>query len=559
MLVAEYVAKFLVENNVRHVFGLQGGAILKLVDEMMATGKIRYVQNYHEQASAFCADAYARLTGNFGVAVATSGPGATNLVTGIANAYLDSIPTIFITGQEYSSRLQKKAGVRSNGFQDLDIVSVVKPITKHATTLTDSSLVPYELDRALHIALKGRPGPVLLDIPIDVQFQKVDLANAARFSSRDQSDEVDRNAVSRLIDLIRAASRPVMLGGGGIGIANCREEFKLLAERTKIPVALTLNGLDAYEGFIGFSGLYGNVATSLAVYNADLLIVLGARLGQHQVGKSKEGYTRARIVHVDIDDLELERCMPEELSIRGDLKAFARVFLKQLGEQELPGNEGWRRQIAAWQEAYPIDLRAPAKGVSPLKLISEMQKHLSDNTISTCDVGQNQMWVAQAMRPRGKQRVLNSSGLGSMGYSLPAAIAAKFCEPETKVVALMGDGGFQINMQELQLVTQMALDIKIFVFNNGTLGLIKTVQDKYFSSRHYGAAAPDFQCVNLKAIAGAYGLKYYDISDESDMDALAEILEDGSACLVEVRLDPDFPLKTRHDMADIMQRERIDG
>lgn len=559
MIVAEYIANFLVDRDVRHVFGLQGGAILKLVDEMVATGKIQYVQNYHEQASAFCADAYSRVTGSLGVALATSGPGATNLITGIANAYLDSIPTLFITGQEYSSRLQKKNGVRSNGFQDLDIVSVVKPITKHAVTLTDGRLAAYEMERAIHFATSGRPGPVLLDIPIDIQFQKMNADEIEHFAPQNQSAGFEKRSVMKLVEMLRTAKRPVILGGGGINIAQARNALKALAERSGIPVALTLNGLDVYGDSIGFSGLYGNVATSLAVYNADLLIVLGARLGQHQVGKSKEGYTRAKVVHVDIDDLELERCMPEELSIRADVKAFAQALEEELRDARLPSYADWQKRIAAWQNTYPLDFGPQDKGASPIRVVSEIQRHLDDDTVIASDVGQNQMWVAQSLKPRGNQRLLNSSGLGSMGYSLPAAIAAKLCRPNSKVVALMGDGGFQINMQELQLVALRKLDIKIFIFNNQTLGLIKTAQDKYFGARYHGAVAPDYGCVDLGGVAAAYGMRYYRMSTAADLGVLSEIFASDQPCLVEIKVDPDFPLQTRHDMAAIIERERTDA
>jgi len=551
--VAEYLAQFLVRRKVRHVFGLQGGAILKLVDEVMATGQISYVQNFHEQASAFCADACARVTGNVGVAFATSGPGATNLVTGIANAQLDSVPTLFITGQEYSSRLQKKEGVRSNGFQDLDIVRVVTPITKYATTVVDATRIAYELEKAWHLATSGRPGAVLLDIPIDLQFVTIDPGALEHFVPPLQPlHAIQSQDIAKFLALLKTAERPMILGGGGVALADARSSFAAFAKLTNVPVALTLNGLDVYENFLGFSGLYGNIHSALAVYNADLLIVLGARLGQHQVGKSKDGYTRAKVVHVDIDELELERCMAEDLSIHADLKSFLNAVNTALNDFTLPDYSEWHRTIAEWQQRYPVSLHERYEmGISPLLLISEAQRYFKDNAVVVSDVGQNQMWVAQALRLRSQQRLLNSSGLGSMGYALPAAIAAKLCKPDSTIVAFMGDGGFQINLQELQLLALRKLNIKLFVLNNGTLGLIKTAQDKYFGDRHYGSVAPDFGCPSLEHIARAYGLNHYKIETSEDLSQLEKIFEDPCAGLVDVMVDPAFPLLTRHDMKDI--------
>ena len=559
MNVAEYIASFLIEKEVRHVFGFQGGAIVKIVDAIVETGKIEYVQNFHEQASAFCADAYSRVTRNLGVALATSGPGATNLITGIANAQLDSIPTLFITGQEYSSRLRKRDGVRSNGFQDLDIVSVVSPITKYAATITSGQMIAYELEKALHLAKSGRPGAVLLDIPIDVQFESLDAETLEHYLPPIETfGRTSPNDVSGLLALLQVSRRPVILGGGGVLLANAREAFKRFAGRSRIPVALTLNGLDAFDESVGFSGLYGNTHTNLAVYNADLLIVLGARLGQHQVGKSKAAYTKAKIVHVDIDALELERCMSEELSIQADLGIFLCDVNNALEQVALPLYDEWRKTIATWSERYSTESGKQYDGVSPIDIVREVQNYIDHDTVVTCDVGQNQMWVAQAIRPHGEQRLLNSSGLGSMGYALPAAIAAKICRPRSTVVAFMGDGGFQINIQELQLIALKGLDIKLVVFNNGTLGLIKSTQDRYFDRRNYGSAAPYFACVDLKAISRAYRLKYYLIAEPSDMSLLRQAIGETQACLIEVKVDPDFPLASRNDMTTILEKERID-
>ena len=550
MTVAEYVVKFLEEHGVRHVFGYPGGAVLKIIDALAANKNIEYVQNYHEQASSFCADAYSRVSGNIGVALATSGPGATNLITGIANAQLDSIPVLFITGQEFSSRIKKNEEVRSHGFQDLDIVSVVKPITKYSTIIMDCKKIAYELEKAFFIAKSGRPGAVLIDIPIDVQFELIDTERLVHFEiPEDCIPNVDTDVVSKFINMVTSAKRPVILGGGGINIAGAHNEFNDFVKKTNIPVVLTLNGLDVYKDYYGFSGLYGNTWANLAVYHADLLIVLGARLGQHQVGKLKSEYSNAKVIHVDIDSFELGRALLEDLSIQANLNIFLSQINAALKDKTMPIFKEWHLKLDLWRLAYLAEdveeNKCKGEDLSPIHLIQEATKFLDENAVVTADVGQNQMWVAQAFRPSGSQRLLNSSGLGSMGYGLPAAIAAKICMPKASVVAFMGDGGFQINMQELQFITLHKLDIKIFVFNNGVLGLIKSSQDKYFEGRSAGCEYPNFGCPNLKIISEAYQLGYYKIASKSDMSNLEIAMLTTGPVLIEVAVSPYAVLNTR--------------
>jgi acetolactate synthase I/II/III large subunit len=561
MTVAEYIAQFLIEQKVKHVFGFQGGAILNIVDCFMKTGKVQYIQNFHEQASAFCADAYSRVSGNLGVAVATSGPGATNLITGIANAQLDSIPTLFITGQEFSHRLAKKDGVRTNGFQDLDIVRIAAPLTKYATTLKDGQRVAYEFEKALYFAKSGRPGAVLIDIPIDVQFEVLDMDNLAHFTPQ-ESDKpfvlsAKESEMQKLMECLQSAKRPMILGGGGINISASREIFAEMAKLTGIPVALTLNGLDAYSDFIGFSGLYGNTASSLAVYQADVLLVLGARLGQHQVGKAQSDYSKAKIIHVDIDPMELGRSVEEMLSIQADLKSFLVQFIGALKKSPLPQYADWWATIQQWQKSYGDFTLDPSnsKGVSPIEAIKATHAFFTDDTVVAADVGQNQMWLAQSAKLKKQQRLLNSSGLGSMGYALPAAIAAQLYRPEARIVAFMGDGGFQINLQELQLVSMMKLPLKMFVLNNNTLGLIKSSQKKHFGERYYGCSEDDFSCVDLKLLAEAYKLKYMRIDTNADLLNLDQVFSNEHPWLVEVTIAQDFPLQTRNDLKDIFSKE----
>ncbi|HQS59882.1 MAG TPA: thiamine pyrophosphate-binding protein [Gallionellaceae bacterium] len=556
MNVAQYVANFLLEKGVRHVFGYQGGAILKLVDEFVATGKIEFIQNYHEQGSAFCADAYSRVTGNLGVALATSGPGATNLITGIVNANLDSIPTLFITGQDYKANITSSTGARQNGFQDLDIVSIVKPVTKYASLVIDPARIRYELEQAYFFATQGRPGAVLLDIPIDIQFAEIDPQALEGFVPPAAPTALAIN-ISEVISTIQAAERPLVLVGGGIRLSGVQEMLGEFVQATNIPVISTLNGLDVYEGNYGFAGLYGNTAANLAAQNADLMIVLGARLGQRQVGKTPENYTKARIIHVDIDDIELKRVFADELAINTHLATFLAEMLPVLREVELPDFSSWHQTICNWQNKYHANALLNDRGLDPVRVVEEMLQLLSTNAILTNDVGQNQMWVAQAFKVKKGQRLLNSVGLGSMGFSLPAAIGAKFAANDRQVVSFMGDGGLQINIQELMLVGMRQLGLKCVVFNNKTLGMIREVQIRYYKANYHGANPQEFGCVDLKMLAQTYGLGYRLVESIENIATLGDVFSDDLPYIIEVPLDLDTKLTNRYDEAHCFDTERI--
>lgn len=556
MNVAQYVAQFLIEKKVRHVFGYQGGATLKLVHEMVATGQIEFVQNYHEQASAFCADAYSRVTGNLGVALATSGPGATNLITGIANAHLDSIPALFITGQDYTANVTKNNGARQNGFQDLDIVSVVKPITKYAALVTNANQIRYELEKAHWFATSGRPGAVLLDIPIDVQFANIEPELIEGFSvdvSPDYAFKIDE-----VIEQIRRAKRPVILVGGGVRISNAHGEVREFVSLTNIPVVATLNGLDVVEGNYGFAGLYGNTAANLAVSNADLMLAFGCKFGQRQVGKVPEKYTSARIIHVDIDKSELQRIFHDQTAINADLRRFLRVLNAALRGVELPDHLKWHETIRSWVTKYRANAYLNKECVDPVRAVEEMLPFLTREAILTNDVGQNQMWVAQAFRVKTGQRLLNSCGLGSMGYSLPAAIGAKTAFPEKQVIAFMGDGGLQINIQEFMLIGRKQLGIKCVVFNNNTLGMIREVQVRYYDGQYHGANPSEFGCVDLEKLADTYGIGYRRIKALEDVAGIQSVLADDKPYIIEISVALDSQLTNRYDEAECFDIERID-
>lgn len=549
--VADYVAKHLKSIGVKYVFGYQGGAVLKLLDAIDRCIGIEFKQNYNEQSSAFCADAYSRVSGNLGVAVATSGPGATNLVTGIANAQLDSIPVLFITGQEFTHRIKKRGSdIRSNGFQDVDITSITKPITKYSVLLEDENNVAYELEKAISIAKNGRPGAVHIDIPIDIQFKEIDIDQLRHYKEAEQDfgHGTDENIV-RLIEMLRGASRPIILAGGGITLSNSKNLLREFVDLTKVPVVLTLNGLDCYEDFYGFSGIYGKSWANNAVLESDLLIVLGARLGQHQVGKKKSEFTNGDVVHVDVDLNELNRVFPEQLSINVDLFTFFNKINPILKSLKLEDKRFWHNQKKEDpQNLYYNDSWLGVNSTLPSKFISEIQKYFTPSSVTTVDVGENQMWVAQTIRPKFNQRVLNSSGLGAMGYALPAAIGAKMLRPDDLVICIMGDGGFQINMTELQFIKNWNINIKVVVFNNEALGMIKASQQRYFQSRAVGSESPAYSCVCIDKIAYAYDLEYHKVISTDDFLALENIFGSSRSAIIEVVINSDTRLRTRYDL-----------
>jgi acetolactate synthase-1/2/3 large subunit len=557
MNVAEYVAKFLTDRGIKHVFGYQGGAILKLLDEMIATGKITYIQNYHEQASAFCADSYSRVTGHIGVAMATSGPGATNLITGIANAQLDSIPTFFITGQDYVQNVTRDNQARLNGFQDLDIVSIVKPITKYAVIVLDENEICYEMEKAYHLATSGRPGAVLIDIPIDIQFKEIDLDKVRKFEIAQVSETANNLRTQDVITEILNAKRPVILAGGAIQGGGVSHILKQIVSYTNIPVMNTLNGLDAIEGSYSFAGLHGNTFANLAVQNADLLIVLGARLGQRQVGKTPQNYTTAKVIHIDADCNELNRVMSENISIQADLKVFLNDLVASAEFVQFPDLTQWHQKIQEWERKYTHTTELNSSGLDPVRAARQIIALLDDDAILTNDVGQNQMWVSQAFRKRGDQRLLNSSGLGSMGYSLPASIGAKIAFPDRQVIAFTGDGGLHMNIQELMLVGQRQMGIKCIVMNNNTLGMMREVQKRYYNSHYYGSNVEEFACADLQKIAAAYNLSYIKIESEDQIKDIASDLSNDQPYIIDLRIPYDSLLSNRYDEADIFEKEKI--
>jgi len=561
MQLAEYLAKKLKKIGVTHVFGYPGSAVLNIIEKIGKTDGIEYVQNYHEQASAFAADAYARYTGKLGVALATSGPGATNLVTGIANAHLDSVPVLFITGQENTRFIDFSSRARSCGFQDLDIVQIVKPITKFATTITSAADFPAILEHALTVAVSGRPGAVLLDIPIDLQFQEIavaedELAGETGIASYRAQDEPlrsqDRSGdLQALHDAIARAARPVCLLGGGVRIAGACEPVRAFLASTRIPFVSTLNGLDAQDGGLGFAGVYGTPLANYAIHHADLLIAFGARFGMHHVGKNVSQYTNAKVIHVDIDAGELNRVFADSLAIRDDLSFFVAAYNQRYFDDPNPDFSGW---LAELEQVRKARSGAMLEGFdSPVEPLRKILGLLNDSAVVSGDVGLNQMWLAKAYRQQGNRRLLNSTGLGAMGYAIPAALGVKVADPQRQVVAVLGDGGLYMNLQELLFIAHHGLGVKMVVLNNATLGMIRKVQDRFYDGSGIGTSDRHFTQTSLAALAAGFGISY--CAYPSDDLTLQQALNDPFPCLIEIAVDGHEGASLR----DAMNLQRVTG
>jgi len=543
MKISEYIADFLYARGVRHVFEVLGGMTTHLVDSLYRHGKIRIVSTHHEQAAAFAADALARMTGVPGIAIATSGPGATNLLTGIGSCYFDSVPAVFITGQVNRNEMKGNRPIRQAGFQETDIVAMATPITKAAWQVQTPDQVPTLLADAFALALAGRPGPVLVDIPMDVQYANIAAPVPAQISVAASLEPATAD-VARMLEAMRAAQRPLILVGGGIRAARAAEWLRGFVAQTNVPVVNSLMAVDAlpytHPLRVGLIGTYGNRWANLAIGRSDFLLVLGSRLDIRQTGSETEAFKSEReIYHVD--------CLADEINTRvtgchaivADLCAFLTVAMREVGGKSFSARADWVAEIAAlkkqWSDTAEL---VGVPGINPNELMHQLSAASRAAAAFVVDVGQHQMWAAQSLEPGEEQRFLTSCGMGAMGFALPAAVGAAMAHANQPVVVVAGDGGFQVNIQELETVAYNRLPIKIVVLNNRCYGMVRQFQQTYFEERYqssiWGYSAPD-----LARVAQAYGIESATVSAPADVpDALQKMWAEPSApYLLQVMLD----------------------
>jgi len=545
---SDYIARALADKGVKFVFELTGGMITHLLDSLAREERIRIVSCHHEQSAAFAAEAVARLTGVPGVALATSGPGATNLVTGIGSCYFDSVPTVFITGQVNTTELRPRRDMRQSGFQEADIVAIASPLTKAAWQVVDAEEIPAALERAFAIACAGRPGPVLIDLPMDVQ--RAEISPPVRTgtdepgSTSEDPPPLAASVVSGALDIMASATRPLVLAGGGVRAAGAAELLRSFSSVTGIPVVASLMGLDVlpYNQLqrVGMIGSYGNRWANLALGQCDALLVLGSRLDIRQTGSNVAAFASGkRIVRVDVDRTELDARPLHAFTVQCDVGEFLKAALSAVdgtrGDRRLAE---WVGEIASLRAQWPdIDEYGSIDGINPARFMHQLSRTSRSACAYVADVGQNQMWAAQSLELGEEQRFLTSGGMGAMGFSLPAAIGAALAGGSRPVVAISGDGGAQMNIQELETIARLKLPIKLVVLNNGCLGMVRQFQDDYFESRHQstvaGYGAPDFV-----ALAEAFGIAARTICEESETAAALEWLwaDETQPALLDVQL-----------------------
>ena len=520
---------------INEIFGYPGGAVIPIYDELYSFKGIKHYFARHEQGTVHEADGYARSTGRVGACLATSGPGATNLVTGIMTAHMDSIPLLVITGQVSSSLLGKDA------FQESDIVGITVPITKNNYLVQDIKDLPRILKEAYYIASTGRPGPVLVDIPRDIQLQEIpydefDKIYENHFSLEGYNPvyEGHKGQIKTAIKMIKDSKKPLIIAGAGILKAHAYEELKEFVEKTNIPVAMTLLGLGSFPGnhelALGMIGMHGTTYANYAANEADLIIAAGMRFDDRVTGNPQKFVPNAKIIHIDIDPAEIGKNKLIDVPIVGDLKNV----LTDLNEKApKASHDEWLKQIKKWKKEYSLTYRKTEDDILiPQEILAEIDKITKGNVIVATDVGQHQMWAAQYLTFNNPYSILTSGGAGTMGFGLPAAIGAQVANPNKKVLAVVGDGGFQMTFQELMLIKEYNLPVKIFIINNSYLGMVRQWQELFHEKRYSSVDLsynPDF----IK-IGEAYGIKSIQLTNKKDLKKnLKKILESDEAVLVE--------------------------
>ena len=530
MKLSDYVADFLSRQGIRYVFAITGGASIHLIDSISKHPSIDYICPQHEQAGAMAADAYARITKGLGAAISTSGPGATNMLTGTCCAYYDSIPVIYITGQVTTFRLKRNTGVRQLGFQETDVVDIFEPVTKYAVRLEDPRMIRYELEKACFIAQKCRPGPVLIDIPDDLQRQEINVDDLIKYSPdyvNSSLQNIDEK-IEKCISLIKNSQRPIIVLGWGIRLSRADAEAEDFVETLGIPFAPTWAMLDflpySHPLFVGTFGSHGTRFGNFAVQNADLIVSIGARLDTRGAGSPITTFARgAKKIIVDIDESELSKFktlgMEADILINADAKEFFNVANKAVSEAK-SDIRNWLCKIKSWKMRYPICTKEyyNETEVNPYVFVKKLSNQLDEGDLIFVDTGCTLAWMMQAFEPKKDQRLIHDFNNTAMGYALPGSIGASLAKDKKRIICVTGDGSLQMNIQELATVIRHELPIKIFLINNRGYNMIQQTQDQWLNGRYEasslesGLAFPDF----IK-VAKAYGFKTNSIMKNRDV------------------------------------------
>ena len=524
---ARLVVEALEREGVEYIFGYPGGAIMPVYDALPGS-KLTHILVRHEQAAALAADAYGRVTGKPGVCLATSGPGATNLVTGIANAFMDSVPMVAITGQVATHLMGTDA------FQEVDIFAITLPIVKHSYVIRDTADIPRIFAEAFEIARSGRPGPVLIDLPKDITI-KTAAPELWTLPAR-VADPIDEAAIAAANALIAEARAPILYFGGGVGIARGERALREFALRSGIPAVATLKGLGAIptdtQNYLGMLGMHGMRGANVAIDNCDLLMCVGARFDDRATGKLDTFAPRAKVIHIDGDPAEIGKLRRPEVGLAGDLTAI----LDRL-TATTPHAQEWRDQCAAQKKLWALEYDAPGNGVYAPAMLKTLSERAGDKAIFTCDVGQHQMWVAQHCRFVRPQAHLTSAGLGTMGYGIPAGIGALLAEPDATVITVSGDGSIMMNIHELATLRRYRLPLKIVLLDNSQLGMVRQWQELFFDENFSEidlSDNPDFA-----EVARSFGIEAFTVDHRTEVSgAIDRLLATSGPVLCHVRIDP---------------------
>jgi len=546
---AELICEALVEQGVKVMFGYPGGAILPTFDRLAET-PIRFVLTRHEQGAGHMADGYARATGKVGVCIATSGPGATNLVTALATAYMDSSPVVALTGQVAT------AVIGNDAFQEADITGITRPITKHNILVKKVEDIPRVIREAFYIARTGRPGPVLIDLPKDIQVATCRPPEDAamnlpgyrpRYRGHMRQIEVAAKAINE-------SQRPVLYAGGGVILSGAAEELRALAKKANIPVTTTLMGLGAFDETDPLSlhmlGMHGSAYANYAIQYSDLIIAVGARFDDRVTGRLDTFAPFAKIIHIDIDPSSISKNVDVDIPVVGDAKAILAELVKLV---EYRPRTAWLNQINQWKQRYPFRYDRDAGTIKPQFVIEQIYEATRGNAVITTGVGQHQMWAAQFYRWTRPRQIITSGGLGTMGYGLPSAIGAKVGRPQETVIDIDGDGSFTMTMAELATAVENEIPVKVVILNNHFQGMVRQWQELFYNKRYFATPLrnPDFA-----RIAEAFGARGMVVKDKSEVrDAIEEMLAEPGPCVLDVRVDPAenvFPFvaagKSLHEM-----------
>lgn len=576
--VSDLIVKFFISKGINHVFGYPGGMITHLMDSLSKNkSEINAHICYHEQGAAFAACGYAQTSGKPGVVYATSGPGVTNLLTGIANAYYDSIPLIAIVGQVNTYEQKCNLKVRQKGFQEMEVCEIVKPITKYTRMIDNAEDIISELQRAYMISLDGRMGPVVLDIPMNIQRAEIDVDYAVLTNViATESIKLNDRDYEIIKKELMSSKKPVIIAGNGINAAGIVSEFREMVRKLDIPVVTSMIGISCIESGnpnnYGFIGAYGHRTANFIIEKADLVISMGSRLDCRQTGNDKSLFaTNAKIIRIDIDEDELtNKIKDDEVQVICDVSDLIRKLIKDdRFADRYKISYDWKSECN-----YIRDKMYGYDNEIGNNIVMEISKYIPDNLTITTDVGQNQVWISQSFKIKDNQKLLFSGGHGAMGYSLPAAIGA-FYASESKVISFNGDGGIQMNIQELQTISENKLPVKIIILNNNSLGMIRHFQEMYFDSNYEqtkkstGYGHPDFIKVGL-----AYGIESLEINDVSELFQISKIIENDGPSIILVNLPDDTyvypklamgrpiydqePLMDRDLLNDLLSKESVD-